>query len=103
MDKKEHIILLLKKAGEEFQQIAQWKENRGTVSWASNVFEHTAKAEILIQICEVLDCGSTGGFGKNQLRGLSLFGRWNWLRQKYSPELKTTIGGWDLLKLFVEE
>ena len=56
-------------------------------------FEDSARAlvqiEVLVELLEVHDCGSTGGFDERQpcSGDLGLFERWDWLFRKYhNPE-----------------
>lgn len=58
----------------------QWKESE---SW-SNVLQYHNQAEALIELLEVSDCGSSGGFDKGQTEDhrRNLWARFNWLRHK---------------------
>ena len=102
------IIFLITHAKGLFQQIAQWRENGGNISFAANVFEYTAKAVILVELAEILDCDCIGGrsIREPDLNGikkkLSLYGRWLWLRNKYYTTLSLESNGWKLNRYFNE-
>ena len=70
---------ILDRTGDHFQQILQWSESHNF----DNCFENQKQAETLIELVEIEDCGSTGGFGKTQPEGQDLFQRWDWLYRKY--------------------
>ena len=58
------------------------------IGWAENksydiVLRSEASAECLIELLEVADCGSIGGFDKGQEYRSNLFERWDWLIKKY--------------------
>ncbi len=50
-------IRILNNIFEHFQQISQWLPNH-----CDTAAKYTAKAEALIEVLEVVDCGSVGGF-----------------------------------------
>ena len=76
--------VILERAGDHLQGVVQWS---GNPSWCENVVEHHHKAEGLIEVLEVLDCGSVGGFDGGQRPARTLFDRWDWLYRKYgNPE-----------------
>lgn len=49
-------LMLLNEAFGHFQQLTQWPEN------PDRLLVYTSKAEAIIEVLEVVDCGSTGGF-----------------------------------------
>lgn len=74
---------ILDTAFEELQMTEQWLRARNP-EWASSYVQHINRAEALIELVEVFDCGSVGGFGKGQpQQRQNLFERWLWLRDKY--------------------
>ena len=46
--------------------------------------EREIAAETLISLLEVNNCGSIGGFDKNQPSGQNLLERWKWLEKQYN-------------------
>jgi len=75
-------IEILNNIGNFFQGVIQWRESI-TSDGEANVVKHLHYAEALIQLLEVEDCGSVGGFDKNQPTPKTLFDRWDWLFHKY--------------------
>ena len=77
---------LLRKIGDYFQAVMQ-DLGLGKWSWMSRSCAHAAGAEraaaLLIELLEVHDCGSVGGFDRGQSPGGNLFERWDWLYRKY--------------------
>ncbi len=55
--------------------IVQWAD-MGAFTTAA---EYAAKAEALIELLEVYNCGSTGGFDEGQQAPRTLVTRWRWL------------------------
>ena len=70
---------LLERCAEERDMSKQWK----SITTASNAAEHAAKAIALLELAEVADCGSVGGFGKGQKYSNQFEDRLNWLLNKY--------------------
>lgn len=70
---------LLERCAEERDMSEQWK----SITTASNAAEHAAKAIALLELAEVADCGSVGGFGKGQKYSNQFEDRLNWLLNKY--------------------
>jgi len=80
---------LLGTALEHLQQIVQWDKKV-----PHNMAKYADKAEALIEVVEVYDCGSIGGFGKGQRndKGIlvysdiyeEIYARWLWLAEKYN-------------------
>jgi len=72
---------------EDFQQITQWLPNT-----IENSLEYHHKAEQLIEILEVADCGSVGGFDNanpvKRITGYELYDRFLALVHKYKDEDK---------------
>lgn len=68
-----------------YQWSDQFSKKRINVGYSSCVFEYLHKAEALIELLEVEDCGSTGGFDKSLGQdGLySLEERFEGLKKKY--------------------
>jgi len=68
-----------------FQQVSQWIPNH-----LENSCEYMRKAESLIELLEVKDCGSVGGFDReNPLKresGMKLYDRFLTLLKKYDNE-----------------
>lgn len=73
-------ITILKNIKESLSAITQWSEMQ---HW-ENAAKYAAKAEALIELLEVDDCGSIGGFdakrGQNRDRHWTLTKRYDWLR-----------------------
>lgn len=72
--------ILLNVIGDNLHQAMQWSDK---AEWANKVAEYYYKAEALIEVLEIVDCGSIGGHDKGQPRACSLFNRWDWLYRKY--------------------
>lgn len=49
---------------------------------AGHRLDHITKAEALIELLEVADCGSVGGFDHGQPRPKDLYDRYDWLKNK---------------------
>ena len=79
------IAFLLMKAGDELSQMLAYTDTQ--YYGASSISLSAAiTAKCLIEIVELVDCGSTGGFGIGQPHCGSLYERWIWLCEKYWPE-----------------
>jgi hypothetical protein len=100
--KIETIKFLIEEARSKFQQIAQWRNSGANVGYTESQLRYTHHADALIQAAEYLDCGSVGGFGFEEPHNLSLYGRWEWLRNKYYTDLSLVVHGYKLFKHFVE-
>ena len=86
---------LLKEAKDDLQAVMQWSHDY------PRQVEYSIRTETLIELVEVMDCGSTGGFGNGQEYGIepdTLFHRWLWLANKYWPEGTKKID--DMRKFF---
>lgn len=94
-------ITILQEIFECFQQVTQWVPTHQTqADYSEGVTKYLYKAEALIEILEVNDCGSTGGFDPDMAYGprandptrpdhyIGLFGRFLWLVDKYGSEKK---------------
>ncbi|GAF75981.1 unnamed protein product [marine sediment metagenome] len=78
-------LKLLQEAFECFQQITQW------IPWAMHhATEYHHKAEVLINILEVQDCGSIGGFDREnpmkRITGYELYDRFLTVLAKHNNE-----------------
>lgn len=76
--------------GNRLSYAAGWRDDmmyRG----ASQAYDHIHEAEGLLELVEVQDCGSVGGFSEGQTdeEQSTIFRRWLFLVNKYSPEIKT--------------
>lgn len=71
---------ILKMIESELQSIAQWA---GMAIW-ENAAKYAARAEVLIELLEIDDCGSTGGFDTQRNQGRrgfhTLYSRYEWLK-----------------------
>lgn len=83
--------MILNRIGHELGLVAQWSERP---AWGQQMVGHHHKAEALIQLLEVFDCGQIGGFDKGQSRAQmrSLFDRWDWLYRKYDDPTGQDFG-----------
>jgi len=75
-------LTILKTIGDHFQGVIQWSRHHDA-DWAENVVQYLHQAEALIELLEVFDCGSIGGFDSFQPPPRTLFDRWDWLFRKY--------------------
>lgn len=93
---KQHAIpikALLKEIEDHFKMLDQDLR----LGWYTEVGQHYTAAEALIEVLEVYDCGSVGGFSKGQDReraegrsGLNY--RFKFLADKYSKQKRTNKG-----------
>lgn len=67
----------------ELTVAAQWKDRINT-DCAGFYVRGLHKAEALIELLEIADCGSVGGFDKGQPRPRNLLDRYEWLRNKHN-------------------
>ena len=75
--------LLLEQIEATVRSVHLWHEN---VEWSDRTFSNIQQLIALVELLEVFDCGSTGGFGKNQGYGSqTLLERADWLLNKYRP------------------
>lgn len=85
-------LVVLQNIFDCFQQVTQWP------ALPENLAKHTHKAESLIELLEVADCGSIGGFDpKNPLitvTGHEVFDRFLCVLRKYKngPDIKPVCG-----------
>lgn len=90
-DKKKNspliIPVLLEAAGNHFSMLVQELDMLRDYANVDAV-KYAVAAEALIELAEVLDCGSIGGYGKGETEDdqQCLFNRWNWLCKKYWPD-----------------
>ena len=75
---------ILYSAFHEMRQMRQWIDYR-TPKGASAMARSAAKAEALIELVEIADCGVVGGFseGYGYRNTNSLYRRWGFLFEKY--------------------
>lgn len=85
-----------------FQQMAQWNQSHNF----ELTYKYQSRAKALIELVEVHDCGSTGGFSKGQQpKGndgpikyerefYSLYARWLFLAEKYGYDTKGISKDW---------
>jgi hypothetical protein len=97
------ISKILTKALSCFQQMAQWSHSRNF----DYVYQYQSQAEALIELVEVHDCGSIGGFSKGQQpngndgsmkygnKFHSLYARWLFLAEKYGYNTKGISKAWE--------
>jgi hypothetical protein len=65
-----------------YQWSVQFAEKRINVGFSSNVLQYMQKAEALIELLEVHDCGSVGGFDEGNKGLYSLEERYEALKEK---------------------
>jgi hypothetical protein len=84
MKRKEPTRLeILQEIFEHFQQVTQWMPCVSTdADYSNGVTKYLFKAEALVEMLEVTDCGSTGGFDAGQ-ECHGLYARFIWLVNKY--------------------
>jgi len=75
---------ILDMIGDNFQSVIQWSGHADFGRCA----KYSDKAEGLIELLEIHDCGSTGGFDEDQPTASNLFDRWDWLYRKYGQDPK---------------
>lgn len=78
---------VLKLIGQSVGQIVEWAESRH-YNIVSNYYN---RALALIELLEIEDCGSTGGYDKNQPTARNIFDRFDWLCKKYGKTPKDFI------------
>jgi hypothetical protein len=59
----------------------QWQSAPANVDFIMNVAEYAKKAEALIEMLEIHDCGSVGGFGNGHNGSHNLETRYQWLTE----------------------
>lgn len=71
---------ILKAALFNLEQVKQWAD----MGLYGNAAKYSAKAEACIELLEVADCGSTGGFdvGQDREKNWTLEMRYRWLKEK---------------------
>lgn len=76
------VALVVKQIRHELAMVEQWRREADDVYHAA---EHHGILKGLVELLEVHDCGSTGGFGEGQPRGhhQTLHDRAAWLLGKY--------------------
>lgn len=90
-----HVTTILHKALEALLQVKQWLSVG--LKTTGSALMHLHRAEALIELVEIHDCSSSGGFGRGQ-RGndgklkysdeySEIFARWYFLMEKYSPSI----------------
>ena len=95
--------LVLDQIGENLLLIIQWDQVKKP-EWVANSLKYSYKAETLIELLEINDCNSVGGWDIGQRRPQSLFDRWNWLINKYNnlDDLSLKISEYKQIKTFFE-
>lgn len=92
---------ILNQIAHQMAQVIQWEERRDP-EWCELAAEHYRRAVTLIELLEVTDCGSVGGFDFGQREGdRTFFARFDWLVRKYdAPSVieKTHRGGFAELR-----
>ena len=82
-------LTILKNIFSDLKQAVQWLPSHYKgATYAQNCLEHLQRAETLIELLEVCDCGSVGGFDPvNVVDGMrptmGLYDRFVWLVEKY--------------------
>ncbi len=76
------ICYLLIEATEERDQMLQW----ACLKKYQLAAKFEARFEKVLELMEVLDCGSVGGFGKGQPSTSCLLNRLVWLKTKYKSD-----------------
>lgn len=79
-------LVILKMIGDHLFDAMQWSgyKEPSCLHFAVSYYD---KAESLIEILEVHDCKSVGGFDIGQPHPENIFDRWDWLFRKYhNPE-----------------
>jgi hypothetical protein len=82
---EEHVIYkcyILSEAYRLLRSVQQWG-NRQSADCAKNQFIALVKAEALVELLEVDECGSTGGHDAGQPTPRGVFDRWMWLAGRY--------------------
>lgn len=89
------IDVLLREVGNHLAAYLQWTDFP-SVAWANNAVKYLCKAEAVLAIIEIYDCGSVGGYGIGQKAykdNKTLWHRWNWLCIKYKLQhTPNTVG-----------
>ena len=75
--------VILKDIQDNLEQAKQWGNHPYDLDWVAQSAEFLARAEGLIELLEVHDCGSSGGYDRGQPPARNLMDRYNWLREKY--------------------
>lgn len=90
--------ILLKRIADHLVQVQQWAEIH-SYDLANN---YSLKSEALIELLEIADCGSIGGFDRDQPRALNIFDRFDWLCKKYgrTPSDFIKLNYKEMLKYF---
>jgi hypothetical protein len=65
----------------------QWQDAPANVDFIANVAKYAYKAQALIEMLEIHDCGSVGGFGNGHTGSHNLENRYQWLKE---TEVKST-------------
>jgi acyl-CoA-binding protein len=72
-------LMILNHIKEHLASMKQWADSKNY----DYAYQSQAKAESLIELLEVNDCGQMGGFDKNQPHTHNLKDRYKWLLGKY--------------------
>ena len=76
-------LVILQKIGDHLQGVLQWSKPCNGADWMQTAYLDMVKAEALVELLEVADCGFRGGFDRGQPQTYNLFERWDWLFRKH--------------------
>lgn len=78
-------LLILRMIGDELGNIVnEIKHKPQYLGAIENIARSYQKAEAMIEVLEVSDCGKIGGFDEDQPCPANIFYRWEWLYRKYN-------------------
>ncbi len=83
MNIEQVIHYLLEEAKTEYGMMLQEVKSRNYQSAA----EYSTRFNKVVEMIEVLDCGSVGGFGVNQPYTKAMPARYLWLKTKYEEKI----------------
>lgn len=72
---------VLKRIRDELNSMKQWQSSPANVDFVVNAARYAQKAEGLIELLEIHDCGSVGGFGNGHTGSHDLETRYLWLTE----------------------
>ena len=76
-------LLILEKIGDCLQSIIQWSKLPNSTFWTTQAAEYSIRAQTLIELLEVADCGSRGYLDSAQPDTDFIFTRWDRLYKKF--------------------
>ena len=87
---KKLLPIILKQVKQAMRQVVQWQDVR-EIEWRQNSCQYMVRLGALVEVLEIADCGSVGGYGEGQFECNEthdtdvgdLFDRANWLINKY--------------------